>query len=83
MICNPFILFSFCIKPAFPRKGPSGDGASAEFPDLGYRLEQEGMVTPSHGKGTLQLEAYSTFFIEGQPFLEFLSVGNEVENCPF
>ena len=58
-------------------------GASAEFPDLGYRLEQEGMVTPSHGKGTLQLEAYSTFFIEGQPFLEFLSVGNEVEDCPF
>ena len=56
-------------------------GASAEF-DI-FRLEQQGMVTPAHGAGTLQIEAYSTVFVEGQAFLEFLSVGNEVEDCPF
>lgn len=58
-------------------------GASAEFADLGYRLEQEGNVTPARGKGTLQLEAVSTFFVEGAPFLEFLSIGEEVEACPY
>jgi len=57
--------------------------ASAEFPDLGYRLDQEGMVTPADGAGTLQFEAYSTFFVNGEAFLEFLSVGNEVDECPF
>ena len=57
--------------------------AGAEFPPLGYRLDQQGDVTPARGTGILQLEAISTFFIEGEAFLEFLSVGGEVDACPF
>jgi len=57
--------------------------ATAEFAELGYLLEQQGMVTPAHGSGTLQIEAYSAFFEEGQLFLEFLAIGNEVDECPY
>jgi len=58
-------------------------GALAEFPDLGYRLEQEGIVTPARGSGTLQIEAYSIFYEEGVALLEFLAIGNEVDECPY
>lgn len=57
--------------------------AIAEFPDLGYLLEQEGIVTPARGRGTLQIEAYSVFFEDGVAFLEFLAIGNEVDECPY
>jgi len=80
------------IDPGFPAPGSWGQhstgartsySASAEVPELGYRLDQQGDVTPAHGKGTLQIEAISTFFVEGEKFLEFLSVGEEVDTCPY
>ena len=51
-------------------------------------IEQVGKVTPAKGKGTLQLTAFSqVFFVEfdgGGDLLvgEFVSVGNEVDECP-
>ena len=51
-------------------------------------IEQVGKVTPAKGKGTLQLTAFSqVFFVDfdgGGDLLigEFVSVGNEVDECP-
>jgi hypothetical protein len=39
--------------------------ASAE---VGIVLWQEGMITPAHGKGVLQLEAYMRMMSDGHPW---------------
>ncbi len=56
--------------------------AYAAIAAFGFELLQEGSVTPAKGKGVLQLEAFSTFLIEGTVFAEFESIGSEVEDCP-
>lgn len=58
--------------------------ATAEV-DVGViiTLIQDGTVSPAGGKGTLQLEAFSTVLVNGDVVAEILSIGNEVEECPF
>jgi hypothetical protein len=50
--------------------------------DVGIVLWQEGMITPAHDKGVLQLEAYSSVFFGDFSLADFLSVGSEVDECP-
>ncbi len=60
--------------------------ATAEFeiPDgPTITLVQEGTVTPARGRGVLQLEANTTVFVDGAPAADFLSRGQEVDDCPF
>ncbi len=67
--------------------------ALAEQLDIGIvvdlLIEQNGMVTPARGKGTLQLTAHSEVFFagftpEGEDLLvaRFFSEGYEVDECP-
>ena len=58
--------------------------ATAEV-DVGFviSLVQDGTVTPARGKGTLQLEAFSTVRFGDDVVAEVLSIGNEVDECPF
>jgi hypothetical protein len=53
--------------------------ASAE---VGIVLWQEGMITPAHGKGVLQLEAYSSVLFGDFSVADLVSVGSEVDECP-
>lgn len=46
-------------------------------------LVQDGTVTPAKGKGTLQLEAFSTVLFDEDVIAEVLSIGYEVDECPF
>ena len=55
--------------------------AVAQAGDLA--LIQEGAVTPAHGAGILQLEAFSTLLSGDLTLAEFLSDGAEVDECPF
>ncbi len=55
---------------------------SAEFAPIAGLLIQEGKVSPARGRGVLQLEAFSSFFIAGGLIFEFHSVGSEVDECP-
>ena len=50
--------------------------------EVGIVLWQEGMITPAHGKGVLQLEAYSSVFFGDFSLADFVSVGSEVDECP-
>jgi hypothetical protein len=58
--------------------------ATAEV-DVGFviSLVQDGTVTPARGKGTPQLEAFSTVRFGDDVVAEVLSIGNEVDECPF
>ena len=50
--------------------------------DAGILLWQEGTITPAHGTGVLQLEAFSTVFFGDFALADFVSVGSEVDECP-
>ena len=50
--------------------------------DVGILLWQEGMITPAHGTGVLQLEAFSSVFFGDFSLADFVSVGSEVDECP-
>ena len=50
--------------------------------DVGILLWQEGTITPAHGGGVLQLEAFSTVFFGDFALAEGGSVGAEVDECP-
>ena len=50
--------------------------------DVGILLWQEGTITPAHGAGVLQLEAFSTVFFGDFALADFVSVGSEVDECP-
>jgi hypothetical protein len=57
--------------------------AMAEIP-AAVELVQSGTVTPAGGRGTLQLEAYSTVIIPGPVVIaEVVSIGYQVDECPF
>lgn len=75
--------------PGFPALGSwqqDSNGAKTSYSafaeDNGLQLEQVGTATPAHGKGVLQLEAFSTLLIPGLVLAEFVSVGAEVDECP-
>lgn len=53
--------------------------------DVGFVISivQDGTVTPARGKGTLQLEAFSTVRFGDDVVAEVLSIGQEEEECPF
>jgi hypothetical protein len=56
--------------------------ALAELPGI-LNLVQNGTVTPAGGRGTLQFEAYSTVLLFGEVIAEIVSLGHEVDECPF
>lgn len=56
--------------------------ALAELPGV-LNLIQNGTVTPAGGRGTLQFEAYSTVLLFGRVIAEIVSLGQEVDECPF
>ncbi len=89
--CYTFNADGSWIDTGFPVPGSWGqhtNGASttysvsAAIPQIGFLLEQDGKVTPARGKGVLQLEAFSSFFVAGNLIFEFHSEGSEVDECP-
>ena len=81
------------IDPAFPDPASPVPGTWVQhstgakttysaFSDIGILLWQDGTVTPARGKGVLQLEAYSTVYFGDFPLAKFLSIGEEVNECP-
>lgn len=45
-------------------------------------LDQRGLITPGYANGTVRLQAFSTFSIDGEPLAEFMSTGYETDGCP-
>ena len=89
--CYTFNADGSWVDTGFPVPGTWGqhtNGASTTYsvtavlPPIAGLLVQDGEVTPAQGKGVLQLEAVTSFFIAGNLFLEFHSVGSEVDECP-
>lgn len=81
------------VDPAFPRPGDvvagqwmqHSNGARTAYTasvDAGVVLLQDGTVTPAHGRGVLQLEAFTTVLFGDSVLAEFWSVGMEVDECP-
>jgi hypothetical protein len=76
--------------PGFPALGSwtqDSNGAKTSYTASandggGLQLDQVGTVTPGHGNGVLQFEAFSTLLIPGLVLAEFVSVGAEVDECP-
>lgn len=95
--CYRFLEDGLWIDPLFPVPGTyvqHTNGASTTYTGealweitgvLSLLLVQEGIVTPAHGSGVLQLEAISraTGFIPGLGPIdwEFLSVGFQNDDC--
>jgi len=79
-------------ETAFPTKGAwtqDSNGAKTGYDVVGLGFLQLGQVTPARGKGVLQLvaESFSDLIPGGPAELEFLSVGEEIDEsevaeCP-
>jgi hypothetical protein len=77
------------VDPGFPEAGTwmqHSNGAKTTYTAFadadGLVLMQDGSVTPAHGNGVLQLEAFSTLIVGELTLAEFVSVGSEVDDCP-